>query len=60
MPACRSGDALSGCAVEELYTGQWDGLEAKLESLGVDTTPVIPVPLRVPPWHKYPDDVGDD
>ena len=44
----KDGHLLSGCAIEELFDGDWDGLLAKLSELGI-TDPAPPLPVRVPP-----------
>lgn len=60
VAACGAGDARLGCAVEDLYEGSWDGLGPCLLDLGMAPTPVNPTRVRVPRWHPYPVEVGDD
>ncbi len=57
---CGAGDPLAGCAVEDIYEGPWIHLEGRLRELQVNVEPISQSRVRVPPWHPYPREVGDD
>lgn len=60
VAVCGSGDPLAGCAVEDLYEGPWRGIETRLRELNIEAAPTERPRVRVPPWHPYPAEVGDD
>lgn len=60
VATCGAGNPLQGCAVEDINEGPWSRISGTLGDMGMDVVPVIEPKVRVPRWHPYPPDVGDD